>query len=174
MIAAPHTNSLPLTLIDRLSELGGWIAAWLFVGVALAIVYEVISRYLLGAPSIWVEELTLLAQIWATYLGAAYVLRHDGLLRIELLPERLGPRAHRFSRWASLILIALFSLLVVYLGSESLLESLRHGRASASLLVLPNWCVEASLPLGFALLFGLSLVQMRQLARSPLDQEQRP
>ena len=69
------TNQPPSpALVTILSQAAAKLGAALFVLVAFAILYEVISRYLLGSPSIWVEELSLLAQVWATYLGMAYAL----------------------------------------------------------------------------------------------------
>lgn len=157
--------------IGQISRIAGIIGACLFVLVAFAILYEVISRYILGSPSIWVEELTLLAQVWATYLGMAYVLKDGAMLRIELVAERFGRTGKLISAWFGLIAISLISLLIIYLASASLLESISQQRASASLLVLPSWIVELSLPVGFCLLLLQALDQMYHLAKSPLGEE---
>lgn len=158
--------------IDRISQFTGGLGATLFVLVAFAIVYEVISRYLLGSPSIWVEELSLLAQVWATYLGASFVLKEGGLLKIELVAERFGNLGKLISAWIGLLVIALVSAIVIILGIESLLESLTHSRASASLLVLPSWVVELSLPVGFSLLLLQSLVEIYILATQGIKDQQ--
>ncbi|MFT0211477.1 TRAP transporter small permease subunit [Pseudomonas sp. F1_0610] len=167
-----QTNKQPNNSMNNISQFAGGIGATLFVLVAFAIVYEVISRYLLGSPSIWVEELSLLAQVWATYLGASFVLKEGALLKIELVAERFGYFGKLISAWTGLLVIALVSAIVVILSIESLLESLTHSRASASLLVLPSWVVELSLPVGFSLLFLQSLVEIYILATQGIKDQQ--
>lgn len=169
------TNQPPSpALVTILSQAAAKLGAALFVLVAFAILYEVISRYLLGSPSIWVEELSLLAQVWATYLGMAYVLQSRAMLRIELVAERFGRLGQQISEWLGLIVIAACALLIIVLSVESLLESLAQQRASASLLVLPSWLVELSLPIGFSLLLVQALLHMLQLVKQPITAEPRP
>ncbi|WP_052365029.1 TRAP transporter small permease [Halotalea alkalilenta] len=157
---ASHANP-----IDRLAEFAALLGAWLFAVVAVAICYEVVWRYLLNAPSIWVEELTLLAQLWATYLGAAYVLRHDGLIRITVIREWGGERVRLVSDLLALVAVLAFSLLATWFGMISLIESLSVGRASASLLMLPAWTSEAAVPIGFGLLSAQALLELVRLVR---------
>ena len=77
-----------LAFIDRLSDLCGKLAAGLFFVIGGMITYEVIARYVFVSPTIWAEELSRFIQIWATYLAAAYVLRHRHLITIDMLTSR--------------------------------------------------------------------------------------
>ena len=61
------------------------------------ITYEVVMRYVFLAPTIWAEELSRFFQIWATYIAAAYVLRHRQLIAITILVNRLGPLGRRLA-----------------------------------------------------------------------------
>ena len=167
-------NQSSTSPIAKLSRCAATLGAGLFVLVAFAILYEVISRYILNSPSIWVEELTLLAQVWATYLGMAYVLQERAMLRIEVITDRFGLIGRQISEWLGLIVICITCLLIIGLSVESLLESLAHQRASASLLVLPSWMVELSLPVGFSLLLLQALLQILHLVKQPLTAEPHP
>ncbi len=69
-------------IIDTITEVTGKLAAWAFFGIALAVTFEVVVRAdvvrdLFGtAPTKWVDEISRITQIWATFLAAAFVLKH--------------------------------------------------------------------------------------------------
>ncbi|MDM1715981.1 TRAP transporter small permease subunit [Thiopseudomonas alkaliphila] len=107
-------------------------------------------------------------------IGASlgHLFRHG--LCIELVAERFGRLGRQISEWLGLIVIAACALLIIVLSVESLLESLAQQRASASLLVLPSWLVELSLPIGFSLLLVQALLHMLQLVKQPITAEPRP
>ncbi|MBR9828911.1 MAG: TRAP transporter small permease [Oceanospirillales bacterium] len=139
-------NHAVVTLCGRLSAL-------LFASIAVMITYEVIARYLFLSPTIWVEDLSLLCQIWASCLGASWLLQHQALIRIDMLIDRFGPRVRMVAELWSLTVIALFSGWVTFYGAELVIESVQMGSASASMLGLPMWITKSAVPFGFGLLF---------------------
>lgn len=80
-------------LIERVSGASGVLAAWLVAFLVLAIGYEVFSRYVLGAPTLWAFELGYMLMGANFLLGAAYTLREGAHIRIDLFYGRLRPRA---------------------------------------------------------------------------------
>lgn len=154
-----------LAFIDRLSELCGRLAAVLFVAIGGMITYEVIARYVFISPTIWAEELSRFVQIWATYLGAAYVLRHRHLIAIDLLTGRLGPRARRLAELAGLLVVAVFCAVAIVYGMAIVVESVRLGRATATMLTVPQWMTESAIPLGFALLLVQCVAEILRAIR---------
>lgn len=152
---------------EALSEFCGRLAAWVFVAIGGMIIYEVAMRYLFNAPTIWAEELSRFAQIWATYLAAAYVLRHRQLIRIDMLTRRLGARGRLLAEAYSLLWIAGFSAVAIWYGSDIALESIRIGRASSTMLAVPRWATEFAVPVGFALLLLQALVELLKLKHGP-------
>lgn len=136
-----------------LVTLCGRLAAALFVTIAVMITYEVVARYIFLAPTIWVEDLSLLCQIWASCLGASWLLQHQSLIRIDMLINLFGPRLRIVAELWSLLVIALFSAWVAWYGTEIVIESIEMGSASASMLGLPMWVTKSAIPVGFGLLF---------------------
>ncbi len=153
-------------MIDRLSDILGRVSAWMFFAVGGMITYEVIARYVFLAPTIWAEEMSRFFQIWATYLAAAYVLRHRDLITIDVLLQRLRPRLRRAAALCALMVIVIFSLVAVYYGTESMLESIRMGRASSTMLSVPLWMTELAIPLGFVALLLQALAELSGLLRA--------
>lgn len=79
--------------IDRISAATGLVAAWLIAPLIASMCYEVVARYVFGAPTIWAYELTYLLTGAAWLLGMAYTLRHGAHIRIDVLYLNMSPRA---------------------------------------------------------------------------------
>ena len=73
--------------------MSGVIAAWLIVPLIGAMCYEVIARYVFGAPTIWAYELTYLLTGAGWLLGMAYTLSRGAHIRIDIVYLNLSPRA---------------------------------------------------------------------------------
>jgi TRAP-type mannitol/chloroaromatic compound transport system permease small subunit len=74
-----------LRTIDLISRTSGLIAAWLIVPLILATCYEVVSRYVFGAPTIWAYEIGYLMTGAGFLLGMAYTLNRGAHIRIDVL-----------------------------------------------------------------------------------------
>lgn len=152
-----------LAFVDRLSEFCGRVSAAIFFVIGGMITYEVVARYVFNAPTIWVEELSRFIQIWATYLGAAYVLRHRHLIAIDLVTGRLGPRGRLASEAVGLLFIAGFCVISIIYGVGIVVESVRLGRATATMLSVPQWTTESAIPLGMGLLLLQCVAELVRL-----------
>ena len=69
---------------DALSEFTGRLAGWMFFAVGLFVTFEVFMRYVLIMPTVWVDEISRIFQVWATYLAIAYVLKHRQHIVIDI------------------------------------------------------------------------------------------
>jgi TRAP-type mannitol/chloroaromatic compound transport system permease small subunit len=78
--------------IDRFAELCGVAIAWLMVPLVVAVVYEVIARYVFAAPTIWSFDVTYMLYGAMFMLGAAYALRVGAHIRTDFFWERWSLR----------------------------------------------------------------------------------
>ena len=138
--------------VDTISEWCGKFAAWLFFILALMITYEVVACYVFLAPTIWAEEMSQFFQIWATYLGAAYILKHRKLISIDTLVSRFSPKVQWFFDLFSLMFISVFCVVAIFYGSQIVIESIQVGRSTSTMLAVPKWMTESAIPVGFTLL----------------------
>ena len=159
-----------LKFVERTSDLFGRLAAWMFFIIGGMLTYEVIARNALY-PTIWAEEMARFFQIWATYLAAAYVLRHGHLIRVSLLTERLGPRLRRTCEVFSLLVMAAFCLIAIGYGVAIAYDSVLLGRNTSTMLGVPKVLTEAAIPVGFTLLLLQVLVQLIRLLRGEVPAE---
>jgi len=150
-------------LIDRAADACGRLAALLFFAVGLMITYEVVMRYVFNAPTIWAEEMSRFFQIWATYLAAAHVLRHRHLIVIDVVTQRLGPWARLAVDAVALSAVAAFSAVAVVYGTVIAIDSWELGRATSTMLGVPQVLTETAIPAGFGLLLLQCLAELARL-----------
>lgn len=87
--------------IEALTEGIGATGALLVVPLALAMCWEVFSRYVLGQPTIWAFELGYMLMGVHFLLGGAITLKRQAHVRIDLIYARLSPRTRA---WIDLVL----------------------------------------------------------------------
>lgn len=83
---------LLIGVIERFNLGLGWFAALLILPLTIATCYEVFSRYLFTAPTIWAFELGYMLTGAYFLLGAALTLQRGEHIRIDLVYARLSVR----------------------------------------------------------------------------------
>ncbi|MEX3008390.1 TRAP transporter small permease [Hoeflea sp. TYP-13] len=150
-------------IADWLSELTGKLAAWIFFAIGFIVTYEVVMRYVFVAPTIWVDELSRIGQIWAAYLAAAFTLKHRELVVIDIAFKKQGTLARRLAESFSLLVIGFFCFVTVFYGFELWLRATLRGHTTDTLLALPRWFTDASVWVGFAVLALQVLAELIRL-----------
>ncbi len=161
-------------MMDRLSGLLARLSAWAFFLVGLMICYEVALRYFFNAPTVWAEEMSRFVQLWATYLAAAWALRHRQLIRIGLVIDRLSASTRRWLELFSLLVIAVFSGIAVWYGTWIAWDSVVQSRTTSTMLDVPAVLTEAAIPVGFTLLAAQALFEMARVWRTGAPQPAAP
>jgi TRAP-type C4-dicarboxylate transport system permease small subunit len=98
-------------LLGRLHRFAEAVAAALLATIFAAFIVQIALRYLFNWPVGWTTELSLAAWLWLVLWGAAFVLKDDEEIRIDLLADRVGPTGRRvITAIAALAVLALFGL----------------------------------------------------------------
>ena len=74
--------------------------------------FQVLARTF-QISAVWSEELARLTYVWMVFLGAAVLIREDGLIRVTVLVDRIGKRRSRFLRILTDLAILLPFLAVI-------------------------------------------------------------
>ena len=88
--------------------------------MVLNVLWQVASRFILGSPSSFTDELARYLMIWVGILGAAYVSGRNMHVAIDVLPTRLNNKAQARLMLIVRILIILFCLLAMVIGGSRL------------------------------------------------------
>lgn len=121
----------PRAAVEKTLE---WTVIILMAAMVINVLWQVATRFVLGDPSSFTEEVARFLLIWVGLLGAAYAAGKRIHLSIDLLPQILtGRRRHMLLFFVELC-IFLFSMLVMVIGGASLVQlTLVLGQTSAAL-----------------------------------------
>ena len=81
-----------IRVIDRFTDRTGMVVAWLTVPMVGAVTFEVVSRYLFNAPTIWSFDVTYMLYGAIFMLGAAFALHKGAHIRTDFFWERFSVR----------------------------------------------------------------------------------
>ncbi|MCJ8140960.1 TRAP transporter small permease [Falsirhodobacter halotolerans] len=146
--ARPNTTEWIEGAIRVISE----ISAWVYFLIGAIVTYEVVARYVFRSPTEWVEEMSRLGMVWATFLLLAICLQQRQLITITLLSNALGPRGRLRLEAAVFAVIAVIAGVVAVFSAGAVLTMMSMGRATASTLALPYWLFYLPIFVGFLLL----------------------
>ncbi len=146
-------------IVDGLNEKIGSVVMWFTTLLVLVVCYDVFTRYLLKESSVAVQELE-----WHIFgiiflLGAAYTLKEDKHVRVDVLYTRLSNRGKAWiNLLGSIVFLMPFAVLVILTSKDFVVNSFIIKEMSPDPGGLPaRYILKACIPLGFVLLFLQSL-----------------
>ena len=154
-------------LLDCLAELSGRLTTSFVVVLVGVTVYDVVMRYVFRQGSVALQEFEwhLFSAIFL--LGAAYTLKHDGHVRVDLVyrSRLIGGRLRRYIDIVGTVFFLLpFCALVIWASAPFVYDAWLHGEVSPDPGGLSyRWAVKALIPLGFGLLFVQGLADLCRL-----------
>jgi len=146
-------------VVDERVDLGvyrweDWIAFALFWTLAAIVFYQVFTRYVLGDPAGWTEEIARYFLVAVVFIGAAMSVRRNNHIQVDYF-YRLMPRA-----LARMLSTAVDIVRAAFLGYASWLCWLmiqRIGSSRMAIVDLPMGWVFGAMLFGFTLMFWRSL-----------------
>lgn len=96
-------------------------ALWIIMAIMVVnVLWQVFSRYALGVPSSWTDELARYLMIWLGILGAAYVSGRNMHVAIDLLPPRSSAQNQKRMKYMVYLLVIFFALVALVIGGGRL------------------------------------------------------
>lgn len=135
-------------VFDRILGSMALIAAVLLTFTMLSVTTDVVMRYVLDRPMLWVVEITEYILMWIPFLGAAWLLKHDGHVKVDILLSRLNPRIQALLSTVTSIVGVIICLILVWYGVKVTWNYLIEGRYVYSSLSIPTAYVMGIVPLG--------------------------
>jgi TRAP-type mannitol/chloroaromatic compound transport system permease small subunit len=148
-------------IIDAISERIGKALTWFVLAAVLVSSINAIVRYAFNQSSnAWLElQWYLFGAV--VLLGAAYTLKKNEHIRIDIVTARLSARTRN---WIDIVGHVLFlaplCILMIWLGVPFFLRSLNSGEISSSAGGLIVWPAKLLVPLGFSLLLAQGVSEL--------------
>ena len=142
--------------LDACSEISGKAVSWLVLALVLLVSYDVSMRYLFSSGSVALQEMEwhLFGVIFL--IGAAYTLKHDDHVRLDLFYQSRFMNDYRRA-WVNLLgsifMLLPYCCLIIYCAWPfvSLSFSSMEGSPDPGGLGY-RWILKAVIPAGFVLL----------------------
>lgn len=162
-----------LRLFKSIDRLFVFIEEWSLCGaVAIALLTAMTNVVLRKTTSdyslYWSDEVVRKVIYFTTYIGSVAAIRSRSLIRIDALPQLL-PVLRKPLTLFSHLAVLLFSLIMVWLGTEMTLMMYHDEYALTSTLRLPEWIFYAVLPLMGVMMFLRTLIVIREDWRGTND-----
>lgn len=140
---------------------------FIFSLLVLDVVWQVVSRYVVGQSSSFTEEFARFALIWLTVLGAAYINgQNEGHLSMDFLLSKLPLEKQKKRQKIIQLIMAIFALVVMIIGGGNLVYiTLKLGQLSPALLV-PLGFVYAIVPISGAIIIFFSIYHIKRTLKS--------
>ncbi|MDH8677812.1 TRAP transporter small permease [Fusibacter bizertensis] len=147
-------------MLDKiLAKVENTIIVGALLSSVLALMVNIVLRYIFKSGLIWAEEYARFAIVWLTFIGASVVIREGEHLSVGIVMELLKNRkAKVFVEKTGILLALLFSVFLIVFGGQLTVETYKLGQVSPS-LQLPMWTVYSAVPMG-GLLTSYRFIQL--------------
>lgn len=144
----------------------------IFMGIlVLNVLWQVASRFLIGHPSSFTDELAGYLLIWVGLLGAAYATGQKQHLAIDLISKKLSEaRRKRLQTFINVLIVA-FAAVILIIGGSNLVYITFHLNQISSALQIPIGYVYLVLPISgiFIIYYAINDIGLiwKPTSRSP-------
>jgi TRAP-type mannitol/chloroaromatic compound transport system permease small subunit len=151
-----------IKFVDSMNERIGNAIAWLTLVLVLVVCFDVVTRYVFKFSSVGVQELEwhLFAVIFL--MGAAYTLKHEKHVRVDIIYSRLTEKKQAVINLIGVAFFLIpFCLLIINSSIDFVWNSFIIGESSPDPGGLPaRFILKAVLPISFVLILlqGISVL----------------
>lgn len=106
-----------------LNKLLSYLVSALLITMTVLVLWQVFTRYILGDPSMFTEELVLIILVWTAFLGAAYAFgTREHMSLVFLKDKQSGIRKKIVMVIIDLFILGFASVILIY-GGYTITES---------------------------------------------------
>jgi TRAP-type C4-dicarboxylate transport system permease small subunit len=160
-------------VIARASRAAALLGGLAVLAITLLISLDVLLRYFLDRPLLFVDEVSSFLQVFVVFGGLAYTFLVGGHVRVDLVSAHLPPGMRAWLRLLTLALGVAFVLVVAWVTGQSALTAYRYGRVSAVMLY-PLWIPMLLIPAGLLLLAVAMAAALRRQCHAALGRSGPP
>jgi TRAP-type mannitol/chloroaromatic compound transport system permease small subunit len=147
------------TILDKFTDIIGYIAAIAMILMLFNVAYDVIMRYFFENSSIAMQEMEWHLFSIVFLFGMAYALKENGHVRVDMFYENMKPQWQAtINIIGSIIFIIPFSLIIVKSGYNFAFEAYGLGEMSGDPGGLPHrWIIKSAIATSFVFLLIATL-----------------
>lgn len=166
----PNTGGIKLKtyrkILDGIIRAIVHFLAFLLTSVVVIIALQVISRYLIGSPLMWTEQLCRFIFIWMMMLGIPCLFHNKNFMAFDLILEGIKGIPHNILRMVIDLVIIAFA--VFWLQGDTLLIAGTYKKWTTGVRI-PYYMLYCVQGISAFLLFNVMLLQLLEEIRTLAD-----
>lgn len=135
-----------------------WMSDVILIFIMVSVCMDVVMRYFFNRPTSWVIEIGEYLLLYMTFLGAAWVLKQEGHVTVDILMMRVSPRARAKMEAAGSLVGVFVCLILVWFGTIETWDNFERGVRNPSILEFPKTPLLAIIPFG-SFLFMIQFIR---------------
>ncbi|TDQ19219.1 TRAP-type C4-dicarboxylate transport system permease small subunit [Algoriphagus boseongensis] len=143
-----------------------WLIAVLMGLMVINVTWQVFSRYVLGDPSSFTDELSRYMMVWLGLAGAAYVSGKNGHLAIDILPEKLKGNQLLYLQLFIHGMVVFFGAVIMIWGGGNLVYITQILQQKSATLQIPLSWIYGIVPISGVLVVYYHLFHIVQLLKN--------
>ena len=140
-------------IFDRTLDVMAVIAGVLLVVATVIVGLGIFSRYFLFRPIAWVTEVSEYIILYIAFLVAAWVLRQEGHVKMDIVINYLNPKAQSIINIITSICCSIACLIITWYGIKVTWEFYKTDVFTYTVLELPKFIFTSVIFVGSFLLF---------------------
>lgn len=142
------------------------LIAILMALMVINVTWQVFSRYVMGDPSSFTDELSRYMMVWLGLAGAAYVSGKNGHLAIDILPGKLHGRKLLALQLFIHLMVIFFGLVIMIWGGGNLVYITQILQQKSATLQIPLSWIYGIVPVSGVLVVFYHTFHMVQLIKN--------
>lgn len=131
--------------------------------MVINVLWQVFTRFIIGTPSSFTDELSRYLMIWLGILGAAYVSGKRVHVAIDVLPQKFSEKVQKRLMLIVYVLIIIFAFFAMVIGGLRLVYITYVLDQYSPALQVPLAAVYFSIPLSGALIIFYKILDILNL-----------
>lgn len=141
-----------------------WFLAFLMASIVLVVCWQVVSRFVLNAPSSMTEELSRTLLIWIGMIGAAFAYRTGVHLGLDIVTQKFSPAGRRRVAAVLTAAVSAFAVAVMVVGGGNLVRLTYQLNQMSAALDIKMAYIYLAIPLSGVLIAFYGICQLYALA----------
>lgn len=126
-------------LVDQINMLMVVVSAILLVALAFIVGADITLRYGFSRPLGWVKEVSEYILVFLGFLVAAWILKEEGHVKMDLVLNKLSARAQTMMNIVTSAISTLVLLILVWFSGRVILDFYQTRLLTPTVLELPKW-----------------------------------
>lgn len=135
------------------------VASLLLAAITIILILQICTRYLLGDPLSWTEEVSRHLFVWLVFFGASGAIRDRSHIAVDVVNAQMSARIRLIVMLGGNVLVLFFLVNVLYWGARAVG---RMWDLSTATLEIPFGLVYTVFPITAILMIVRTLIQMRE------------